>query len=540
METKFKNPAWLDTAVFYEIYPQSFLDTDGDGIGDLPGVIAKLDYVQSLNVSAIWLNPCFVSEFQDAGYDVVDYCRIAPRYGTNEDAAKLFAEAHRRGMKVVLDLVAGHTSLKHPWFLASERKEKPYDNYYCWTDGWKQPWGPYPFVRGKSSRDGYYLINYFYCQPALNYGFSPVDPDIPWQLPPHHPDCLKVREEMRNVMKFWLDMGCDGFRVDMAPSLIKGTDRKPGIRELWRDYRGWLDAHYPEAVLISEWGDPLTAVDSGFHVDFFFQDHTPGYSELFRAEPERLPNGSKPVTASSFFDRKGEGDASLFAETLMKYADALKGRGFFGVISGNHDIGRFRGNRDMEELFPMFAFLLMLPGVPFLYYGDEIGMDNVFNLGNVEGSYNRSAARTPMQWAPGEQAGFSTACPEKFYLPPDGRKDRPNVEESEKDPASLLNFVRGLLKLRKEHPVCGNTGGIDFPYCRKFGYPVLYHRTGEKEDLLVAVNPSGKRASAVFALAKPDEYAPEFVSDGVLLRGEPGQTVMEMPPVSYFVGLRKK
>ena len=156
-------PDWIKNAVVYQIYPQTFFDSNGDGIGDLPGIISKLDYIRSLNVNTIWLNPCFVSPFQDGGYDVADYYRVAPRYGTNEDLQQLFAEAHKRGLHVLLDLVAGHTSIQHPWFKDSERgKESPYNNYYIWTDGWNAPTGIYGFIPGYSSRDGFYMINYFY------------------------------------------------------------------------------------------------------------------------------------------------------------------------------------------------------------------------------------------------------------------------------------------------------------------------------------------------------------------------------------------
>ncbi|HIV92862.1 MAG TPA: glycosylase, partial [Candidatus Eisenbergiella stercoravium] len=162
---------WLDNAVFYEIYPQSFLDTNSDGIGDLPGVIRKLDYIRELGCNAIWLNPCFVSPFGDAGYDVADYYTIAPRYGTNEDAKRLFEEVHKRGMHVLLDLVPGHTSVEHPWFQESMKAEKnEYTDRYVWTDSiWEAP-EDMASLRGISDRDGSCAVNFFSSQPALNYG----------------------------------------------------------------------------------------------------------------------------------------------------------------------------------------------------------------------------------------------------------------------------------------------------------------------------------------------------------------------------------
>jgi maltose alpha-D-glucosyltransferase/alpha-amylase len=220
-------PRWLESAVFYQIYPQTFYDTNGDGIGDIAGIIAKLDYLESLGVNALWLGPVFDSPFGDAGYDISDFYKVAPRYGTNRDLQRLFREAHQRGMHVCLDLVAGHTSNQHPWFTASARPEKnKYTNWYIWTDS---AWNGTESnaIRGFSQRDAGYLPNFFFFQPALNYGYAKPDPKKPWQLPVTHPDVQAVRAELRKIMKFWLDLGADGFRVDMASSLVRGGRRGP-------------------------------------------------------------------------------------------------------------------------------------------------------------------------------------------------------------------------------------------------------------------------------------------------------------------------
>ena len=528
-------PEWLKNATVYEIYPQSFLDTNGDGIGDLPGVIEKLDYIRSLNADTIWLNPCFVSPFQDAGYDVADYYRVAPRYGTNDDLKRLFDEAHKRGMHVLLDLVAGHTSIEHPWFADSQRgKESPYCNYYIWTDGWRAPTGGYRFISGYGPRDGYFMINFFYCQPALNYGFVPPDPELPWQLPADHPDVLKVREELRRIMKFWLDLGCDGFRVGMAASLVRGENRAEGIRALWQDYRAWLDREYPEAALVSEWCFPSKAIDAGFHVDFMAHSHESGYTKLFRAEPERI--GNSPFAGGhSFFDRSGLGDAVPFLQQIQAHLKHLAGRGYPGIITGNHDLGRLRGGRTLEEVKVAMAFLLMLPGVPFIYAGDEIGMDNVYGLGNKEGSYNRSAARTPMQWTDAPDAGFTSAPAEDFYLPLDPSPARPDVASQENDPDSVLNLVRRLLAFRKECSAAGNGGGLRVVYAEPETCPVIYLRQAGSESILVAVNPSEKPVRAAFGPADVGKYISVFATDGVKLSEGHGESFMEMPPVSYAV-----
>ncbi|MDZ4197962.1 MAG: alpha-amylase family glycosyl hydrolase, partial [Kiritimatiellia bacterium] len=195
----------MKSAVFYQIYPPSFLDTNGDGIGDLPGITARLDYIQSLGVNALWLNPCFVSPFQDGGYDIADFYRVDPRYGTNADLSRLFREAHRRGIRVCLDLVAGHTSIEHPWFKASSRhKRNPYSDWFIWTPSvWDEGMAG-KFIHGYGERDGNFLTNFFWFQPALNYGFARPDPARPWQQGIDAPGPRAVRAELRKIMHFWL------------------------------------------------------------------------------------------------------------------------------------------------------------------------------------------------------------------------------------------------------------------------------------------------------------------------------------------------
>ena len=217
---------WLDNAVFYEIYPQSFNDTNADGIGDFQGIIEKLDYIKELGCNAIWINPCFLSPFGDAGYDVADYCRVAPRYGTNEDLKRVFEEAHKRDMHVLLDLVPGHTSVEHPWFKESMKADRnEFTDRYVWTNNvWEAPEGM-GSLRGISERDGACAINFFSNQPALNYGFYQPDPEKPWQQSFDDEGPQATLAAMEDVMRFWLNMGCDGFRVDMASELI-GIDMK--------------------------------------------------------------------------------------------------------------------------------------------------------------------------------------------------------------------------------------------------------------------------------------------------------------------------
>ncbi|MBO5550946.1 MAG: glycosylase, partial [Lachnospiraceae bacterium] len=273
---------WLKNAVFYEIYPQSFYDTNDDGIGDINGIMEKLDYIKGLGCNAIWINPCFDSPFKDAGYDVRDYKKVAPRYGTNDDLIRLFDTAHKKGMHVVLDLVAGHTSEEHPWFRESQKAEmNEYSDRYIWTDFCFGGGGDLPYIGGESERNGAYILNFFKCQPALNYGFLNVTE--PWQMPMNHPSCLATREALKDVMRFWLDKGCDGFRVDMAASLVKHDDeRKSGTSAIWRDVRRMLELEYPETVMIAEWNNPGLSLRAGYDMDFALNVPGNGYSTLVR------------------------------------------------------------------------------------------------------------------------------------------------------------------------------------------------------------------------------------------------------------------
>ena len=249
-----KHPQWLDNAVFYEIYPQSFMDSNGDGIGDFMGIISKLDYIKELGCNAIWLNPCFKSPFGDAGYDVEDYLTAAERYGTDPDLYRLFEEVHKRGMHCILDLVPGHTAVTHPWFRQSMKAEKnEFTHRYIWTDSIWENTAPLECIRGISDRDGSAAVNFFSHQPALNYGY--FRPEKSWQQPMDSKDAIATVEAIKDVMRFWLKAGCDGFRVDMAGSLVKNdNESSDGNVALWNNFREFLDSEFPHAAMISEWG----------------------------------------------------------------------------------------------------------------------------------------------------------------------------------------------------------------------------------------------------------------------------------------------
>jgi glycosidase len=489
MDAAQTKPAWLEKAVFYEIYPQSYYDSNGDGIGDIPGIIHKLDYLQSLGVTAIWLNPCFESPFADAGYDVSDYNRVAPRYGTNDDLRCLFNEARRRDIRVLLDLVPGHTSIEHPWFKAScQNQRNPYSDYFIWTDSawtWEAP--GLKVIGGFAERNGNYITNFFYFQPALNYGFT--NPTLPWQQPMNAPGPLAVRQEIKNIIKFWLDMGAGGFRVDMAGSLVKGDHNGKFTGQIWQDIRQWLDKEYPEACLVSEWSNPSVAIPAGFHVDFLLAFGSPGWISLFRK-----PDGPGPGSDRygwSFFDPSGHGNICQFLDDYLPHYEKTRGQGLIAIPTGNHDVHpRLSRGRTTADLELVFAFLLTMPGLPFIYYGDEIGMRSVKGLPSKEGGFDRTEIRTPMQWDTSINAGFSTASPDLLYLPIDPTNDRPHVAGQEADAASLLNRVRRLATLRKAHPALCATGEFQVIYAEAGKCPFVYTRIKGNETILVALNPS--------------------------------------------------
>ncbi len=518
-------PSWLETAVFYQIYPQSFHDANGDGIGDLPGIEAKLDYLQDLGVGALWLNPCFASPFQDAGYDVSDYEHVAPRYGTDDDLRRLFREAGRRGIRVLLDLVPGHTSIEHPWFKQSSRQERnQYSDWYIWTDSvWAESPRELNVVRGFAERDGNYVTNFFYSQPALNYGFANPDPRRPWEMPVDAPGPQAVRAEIKRIMGYWLDQGAAGFRVDMAGSLVKGDPAGRATGEFWRETRAWLDEAYPEAVLVAEWSEPAVSLPAGFHMDFFLDWGAPGsgYVSLFRKAQGR--GRWRDPYGASFFDRSGRGDIRQFLEAYAEVYAATRGRGHIAIPSGNHDITpRLGKGRDADDLALCFLFLLTMPGTPFIYYGDEIGMRGVEGLPSKEGGYNRTAVRTPMQWDASPNAGFSKAPAASLYLPIEPGPERPNVAAQLQDSASLLQRVRRLIALRRAHPALQASGEFASMYAEAGRCPFVYRRTRGGEEIVVAVNPADRPVEVELDLAGMLEPETLYGQENAWARTESG------------------
>ena len=509
-----KGPKWLSDAVFYQIYPSSYMDTDGNGIGDLLGITQKLDYIKSLGVNAIWLNPVFESGWFDGGYDVIDYYKIDPRFGSNGDMVTLIREAHKRGIKVCLDLVAGHTSSENAWFKASAEKDPNgrYSDYFIWTNDIpesekleiaerQKEADPAASTRGRyveanAPRAKYYEKNFFECQPALNYGFANPDPNKPWEQGVDAPGPQAVRREMRNIMAFWFDKGVDGFRVDMAPSLVKNDPDKREVSKLWNEMRQWKDQNYPDCVLISEWSDPAVAIPAGFNIDFMIHFGIKGYPSLFFAKD--TPWGRWADYDYCYFDASGKGSLKEFIDNFSKAYESTKQQGYIAIPSSNHDFQRpnVASRNTMEQLKVAMTFFLTMPGVPFIYYGDEIAMKYQMELPSKEGSNDRSGTRTPMQWTAGETAGFSTCQPQALYLPVDTEGGRLTVEAQEADSNSMLHFVRQLTALRHASKALGNDGDWRLLSDASQPYPMVYERNCDGEKYIIALNPSNKKVTA--------------------------------------------
>lgn len=496
---------WIKNSIFYQVYPASFYDSNGDGVGDLQGIIEKLDYIKELGVNALWINPFYSSPFMDGGYDISDYYAINEKFGTMSDFEMLVDKCKKFGIRLVIDLVIGHTSNQHPWFLESAKDEKnKYTDWFIWTDNNFNKFAD-KSIHGLYARDGGYVINYYACQPALNYGFNDKprekDPNNAYDLGEnwkmHYTDerLKPLREEILNVMRFWLNKGIDGFRVDLANSLVKGCiydsdDDKDieGLRWLWNILIGTIKKEYPNVAFIAEWVYPSNAVGKcGFDVDYLGHD-CPEYNDLFRNEKGTniLPAFERGY---NYFSEKGKGSIDAFLKYTQRLYQDVAGKGYFSVPSGYHDIVRLGEKKDADTLKVIFAFLLTYKHVPFIYYGDEIGMTHAWGI-NKDGGYIRTGARTPMQWTNGKNRGFSeTEC--GLYLPVNGEQMQ-SVAEQEQNEKSLLNMVKKLISLRKEHAALNADGELTILRSENGGYPLVYERKAGKEAFVIAINPSNE------------------------------------------------
>ena len=314
----------------------------------------------------------------------------------------------------------------------------------------------------------------------MNYGFYKVTES--WQKDMNSPEALATREAMKDVMRFWLGLGCDGFRVDMAGSLVKNDEEGKGTIALWQDFRAFLDEEFPDAAMISEWGQPDKSLEGGYHMDFLLHFGPSHYMDLFRSE-------------NPYFKREGKGNIAEFINTYVENYNKTNGKGLICIPSGNHDMTRIKEKLDDEEVKIAFAFLLSMPGAPFIYYGDEIGMNYLAGIRSVEGGYERTGSRSPMQWDDSTNAGFSSAKPEELYIMTDPDKKRPTVKSQKADENSLYYEVKKLNGIRLAHEALQSNAPVEFLYAEENAYPLVYKRTGKEETIVIAVNPSGKEVT---------------------------------------------
>ena len=405
---------------------------------------------------------------------------------------------------------------------------------YCFTGAAESH---YPYVGGESERSATYLLNFFKCQPALNYGW--LDPKKPWQMRYDSDAAIATREAMKDVCRFWMDRGCDGFRVDMASSLVKDDDeKKTGTSLIWKNIREMFDKEYPECALISEWSAPSLALRAGFHMDFLLNEPGSGYGTLVRDYQNHagrnilgddcftglsLAEEKPSYEDHSYFLKDSGGDIRAFLEGYLKTYEDTKDKGYISMITCNHDTVRPSFNLSEQEMKLFYCFLFTMPGVPFLYYGDEIGM-HYQSLRTKEGGYFRTGSRTPMQWTSGKNLGFSEADSEKLYLPVDPNGAAQSVEEQEGDPDSLLNTVKGILSLRHSDSDLGAEPNLEILHAETAD-PLFVYRRGQR---IVAMNPSSGTVSSKIDAADREKLF--SVGAGSLRNG-----IITLEPQSFLV-----
>ena len=501
------DPTWYQRAVFYEVLVRGFADSNGDGTGDLKGITGKLDYLQWLGVDCLWLLPFFSSPLRDGGYDISDFFTVLPEYGTVADAVELVDEAHRRGIRVIADLVMNHTSDQHPWFLESRSsRDNPRHDWYVWNDDadrWSE--ARVIFVDTEPSnwtydpvREQHYWHRFFHHQPDLNY------------------DNPEVAEAMLDVVRYWLDLGLDGFRLDAVPYLFErdGTNGEnlPETHEYLRRVRSVVDQEFPGKVLLAEANQwPADVVDyfgpagDECHMCFNFplmprmfmaarQESARPIREILAQTPA-IPDGSQ---WGIFLRNHDELTLEMVTdeERDYMYAEYAKDPRMKRNVGISRRLAPLIDNdRRVAELF--HGLLFSLPGSPVMYYGDEIGMGDNIYLGDRDG------VRTPMQWTPDRNGGFSTADFAQLYLPP--LMDpvygfaATNVEGQRRNPGSFLHWVQRMIAARKQHPVFG-TGdfeALDVANDAVFAYLRREQRPDHPEDVVLCVNNLSKVAQPV-------------------------------------------
>ena len=484
MKTEDKH-IWWQKGIVYQIYPRSFKDTTGNGIGDLQGIIKKLDYLKELGISAIWVSPIYPSPMADFGYDVSDYTAIHPLFGTMEDFDELLEETHKRGLKLILDFVPNHTSEEHPWFKESRSSlDNPKRDWYIWKDpgpdggtpnNWLSEFGG-PGWEFDEKTGQYYYHAYLKEQPDLN-----------WRNP-------EVQIAMLNNMKFWLEKGVDGFRVDVMWHMIKDdqfrdnppnpdyTEEKspyrrlipaystdqPEVHEVVEKMRALLD-RFEERLLIGEIYLPISKL-----VTYYGQDNK-GAHLPFNFQLIVLP-----------------WEASVIEAAISEYEGSLPPEGWPNWVLGNHDKSRIASRAGAQQAKIAAMLLLTLKGTPTMYYGDEIGMQDVEispeqvqdpHEKNVPGKgLGRDPERTPMQWDASENSGFTVGQP---WLPLADNFKEVNVEKQKTDPDGIFQLYKRLIALRNESKVL-QVG--DYLPVYSEGNLLTYRRVHDQGEFLVILN----------------------------------------------------
>jgi len=478
---------WWQRGTIYQVYPRSFMDADGDGVGDLPGIISRLDYLRWLGVDAIWISPIYPSPMKDFGYDVADYTGIHPLFGTLDDFDRLLAEAHNRKLKVILDFVPNHSSDRHPWFVESRAsRDNPKRDWYIWHDpapgggppnNWLSCFGGSAWQLDEATGQYYY------------HAFLKEQPDLNWRNP-------RVVEAMLGVLRFWLDRGVDGFRVDVLWHLIKDDrfrDNPPN--PAWRDgmdpYQRLIPLYTtdrPEVhaivqrmrALFDEYADRVLIGEIYLPVERLVQYYGPDLKGA------NLPFNFQLIAA--------KWDASHLFRLVTEYEAALPQGAWPNWVLGNHDQHRIATRVGLAQARVAAMLLLTLRGTPTLYYGDEIGMRDVpiaaadvqdpFEK-NVPGrGLGRDPERTPMQWSAAASAGFTTGKP---WLPVAADAAQVNVESQRDDQGSILTLYCRLIALRRGEPAL-EVGR--FEPVRVEGDVLAYMRRSRKgeSDFLVVLN----------------------------------------------------
>ncbi|HEX5434834.1 MAG TPA: maltose alpha-D-glucosyltransferase [Candidatus Angelobacter sp.] len=498
---------WYKDAVIYQVHVRAFQDSNGDGIGDFRGLAQRLDYLQRLGITTLWLMPFFPSPLRDDGYDISDYYSVHPNYGTLEDFKSFLTTAHQCGIRVIIEMVLNHTSDQHPWFQESRKSaDNPFRDWYVWSDTDARYQGVrIIFVDTELSnwaRDpvskSYYWHRFFSHQPDLNF------------------DNPEVRDEVWNVMKFWLEMGVDGFRLDAVPYLVEreGTscENLPETHQVIRELRAKLDQQFPGRMLLAEanqWPTdlgPYFGNGDEFHMAFHFplmprmfmalklEDRKP-ITEILKQTPQ-IPD---PCQWCLFLRNHDELTLEMVTdmERDYMYDEYARDRSMRLNVGIRRRLAPLLDN-DRRKIELMNGLLMSLPGTPIIYYGDEIGMGDNVRLGD------RNGVRTPMQWSGGWNAGFSSADPESLYsaivLNPLYGYQAVNVEAQKRSAHSLLSWMRRLIEVRKSTQVFGR-GTIEFLYPNNHRV-LAYVRQLGRETVLVANNLSGSAQAVELDLAR--------------------------------------